>query len=204
MALTSINFKEETMQLMIIWGSTRQGRKGGVVATWVKNEAAKDDRFEVDFVDLRELNLPFFDEPISPFSMQSLDDYTYQEGRAWAERVQAAEGVILVTPEYNHGPPGVLKNALDWVGSPWKDKPVGIISYGGRVGGARAVEHLRSITIELGLINVADALHFRRFVRAFESGEEPSEQSNENLKKMLNEIDRLRNLFRGQTLQKER
>ena len=60
---------------MIIWGSTRSGRKGGPVADWVKSEAAKDKHFEIDFVDLRELNLPFFDEPTSPFSMQSLDDF---------------------------------------------------------------------------------------------------------------------------------
>ena len=183
------------MKLMIIWGSTRSGRKGGPVADWVKSEAAKDKHFEIDFVDLRELNLPFFDEPTSPFSMQSLDDYTHPEAKAWAERVAAAEAVIIVTPEYNHGPPGVLKNALDTVGKPWIDKPVGLISYGGIVGGARAIEQLRSITIELGLVNVANGIHFPRFEKAFEAGEQPNEQSNENLKKMLDEIVRLKTAF---------
>jgi len=177
---------------MIIWGSSRTGRKGGIVADWVKQQAGGDGRFEVDFVDLRELNLPFFDEPISPFNMQGLDDYTHPEGRAWAERVQAADAVIIITPEYNHAPPGVLKNALDWAGPPWVDKPVGLISYGGAAGGARAVEQLRSITIELGLINVASAIHFVGFRQTFESGEQPNEQSNEKLKKMLDEILRLR------------
>lgn len=180
------------MKLMIIWGSSHSGRKGGVVADWVKSQAGADGRFEVDFVDLRDLNLPFFDEPTSPFSMKSLDDYTHPEGRVWAERVQAAEAIIIVTPEYNHGPPGVLKNTLDWVGPPWKDKPVGLISYGGIAGGARAVEQLRSITIELGLVNVANAIHFPSFAKAFESGEQPNESTNENLKKMLDEIFRLR------------
>ena len=107
----------------------------------------------------------------------------------------AAEAVIIVTPEYNHGPPGVLKNALDTVGKPWIDKPVGLISYGGIVGGARAIEQLRSITIELGLVNVANAIHFPRFEKAFESGEQPNEQSSENLKKMLDEIVRLKTAF---------
>lgn len=183
------------MKLMVIWGSSRSGRKGGVVADWAKSEVAKDGRFELDFVDIAELKLPFFDEPTSPFGMQSLDDYTHPEGKAWAQRVQAADGVILITPEYNHGPPGVLKNALDWVGPPWKDKPVGLISYGGISGGTRAVEQLRSITIELGLMNVANAIHFPSFAKAFESGEQPSESTNENLKKMLNEIVRLRTAF---------
>lgn len=183
------------MKLMIIWGSSRQGRRGGVVADWVKNQASADSRFEVDFVDLRELNLPFFDEPTSPFSMKSLDDYTHPEGRVWAERVQSTDALIIITPEYNHGPPGVLKNTLDWVGPPWKDKPVGLISYGGISGGIRAVEQLRSITIELGLVNVANAIHFLFFAKAFESGEQPNESTNENLKKMLDEIVHLRTAF---------
>ncbi len=183
------------MRLLIIWGSSRQGRKGGVVAGWARNRASADSRFEVDFVDLRELNLPFFDEPTSPLSMQSLDDYTHPEGKAWAQRVQAADCVIIVTPEYNHGPPGVLKNTLDWVGKPWTDKPVGLISYGGISGGARAVEQLRSITIELGLINVANAIHFPFFRKTFESDEQPSESTNEKLKKILDEIIRIRTAF---------
>ena len=183
------------MRLMIIWGSSRTGRKGDIVTDWVKNEAAKDSRFEINFVDLKELNLPFFDEPISPFSMQNLDNYTHPEGRAWAERVQAADAVIIITPEYNHAPPGVLKNALDWVGKPWIDKPVGLISYGGAAGGARAIEQLRSITIDLGLINVANAIHFVSYEKAFTSGEQPNEQSREKLKKMLDEILRLKTVF---------
>lgn len=183
------------MRLLIIWGSSRSGRKGGVVADWVRNQAGTDGRFEVDFVDLRELNLPFFDEPTSPLSMQSLDDYMHPEGKAWAQQVQAADCVIIVTPEYNHGSPGVLKNALDWVGKPWTDKPVGLISYGGIAGGARAVEQLRSITIELGLINVANAILFPFFAKAFESGEQPSESTNKNLKKMLDEIVRIKTAF---------
>ena len=183
------------MRLMIIWGSSRQGRRGGVVADWVKQQASADGRFEVDFVDLRELNLPFFDEPTSPFSMEGLDDYIHPEGRAWAERIASTDTFIIITPEYNHGPPGVLKNALDWAGPPWIDKPVGLISYGGISGGTRAVEMLRSITIELGLINVANAIHFPFYRKSFESGEQPNEQSNENLRKMLNELLRLHAAF---------
>lgn len=184
---------------MIIWGSSRTGRKGGIVTNWVKNEVAKDSRFEIDFVDLRELNLPFFDEPTSPFGMQSLDDYTHPEGKAWAERVEKADSVIIITPEYNHAPPGVLKNALDWVGKPWINKPVGLISYGGVVGGARAVENLRSITIELGLINVATPLHFPYFEEAFDAQGQPKKLDyyQANLKKMLDEIVRLQTAFAG-------
>ena len=182
---------------MVIWGSSRSGRNGGVVADWVKKHAGADSRFEVDFVDLRELNLPFFDEPVSPFSMAGAGkDYVHPEGKAWAQRVGAADGVIIVTPEYNHGPTGVLKNTLDWVGPEWGNKPVGFVSYGGQAGGARAVEQLRSITIELGLVQVANSIHFVYYPQAFdEKGEPKHEGTNESLKKMFDEIVRLHTLF---------
>jgi len=182
---------------MIIWGSSRQGRSGGMVADWVKKHAATDKRFEVDFVDLRELKLPFFDEPVSPFAMASQGkDYIHPEGKTWAQRVGAAEGVIIVTPEYNHGPSAVLKNALDWVGPEWHDKPVAFVSYGGVSGGTRAVEQLRSITIELGLVQVANPIAFPFYPQAFnDQGEPANNETNESLKKMFDEILRLHTLF---------
>jgi len=185
------------MKLMIIWGSSREGRNGGVVAEWVKRHAEADSRLEVDFVDLKELNLPFFDEPLSPFTLADQGkEYTHPEGKAWAERVGRAEAVLLVTPEYNHGPPAVLKNALDWVGREWADKPVAFISYGSTAGGARAVEQLRSITIELGLVQVANAIHFFFYRQAFNDQGEPShEGTNDSLRKMFDELIRLHDIF---------
>src|SRR5579859_6028521 len=133
------------MELMIIWGSSRQGRQGGQVAEWVRKMAESDSRFEVDYVDLRELGLPILDETSSPFDMESLGDYTNPESKTWAERVNKAEAFIFITPEYNRSIPGVLKNAIDTVGKPWIDKPAGIISYGGLSGGMIAAAHLRLI-----------------------------------------------------------
>src|SRR5579862_2646890 len=126
------------MKLMIILGSSRQGRRGEVVAKWVEGLARTDSRLEVDYVDLKVLNLPFFDEPISPFTIRDTGvSYTHPEGEAWAQRVGKAEGFLIVTPEYNHGYPAVLKNALDWVGREWGNKPVSFVSYGNITGGAR-------------------------------------------------------------------
>ncbi len=185
------------MKLMVLWGSSREGRQGGVVADWVKRHAAADSRLEVDFVDLKEVNLPFFNEPLSPFSMAAASqDYTHPEGKAWAERVGRAEAVLIVTPEYNHGPSAVLKNALDWVGPEWVDKPVAFVSYGGASGGARVVEMLRSITIELGLIQVANPIHFVFFKEAFDEQGEPKYQGTSNaLTKMFDELVRLYDIF---------
>src|SRR6266446_4201166 len=149
------------MRLMIILGSTRQGRRGEVVARWVKAAAEADERFEVDYVDLRELNLPFFDEPMSPFAIRDTGaSYIHPKGEAWAQRVGHAQGILIVTPEYNHGYPAVLKNALDWVGREWVDKPVAYVSYGNITGGVRSVEQLRQVTNELGLVQVANAIYF--------------------------------------------
>jgi NAD(P)H-dependent FMN reductase len=185
------------MKLMVIWGSSRQGRGGGVVAEWVKKQAAGDERLEVDFVDLRELNLPFFDEPLSPFAMAAQNQpYTHPGGQAWADRVGRTEGVLLITPEYNHGAPAVLKNALDWVGRQWLDKPVAFVSYGSTAGGARAVEQLRSTTIELGLIQVANPIHFFFYKQAFGGDGEPvHEGTNDSLRKMFDELIRLHDIF---------
>jgi NAD(P)H-dependent FMN reductase len=186
------------MKLMVIFGSSRTGRKGGVVADWVRSGAQKDSRFkEVDFVDLQELNLSFFDEPLSPFSMARQNvGYTHPEGKAWAERVAKCEGVVIVTPEYNHGYPAVLKNALDWVGPEWVDKPVSFVSYGGVSGGCRVVEQLRTVTIELGLIQVANPIHFVFFENEFDGEGQPKRASaNDSLKKMFDEINRLHDIF---------
>lgn len=183
---------------MIILGSTRQGRRGEVVAKWVKAAAEADNRFEVDYVDLRELNLPFFDEPMSPFTIRDTGgSYTHPEGEAWAQRVGQAEGVLIVTPEYNHGYPGVLKNALDWVGREWGDKPVSYVSYGNITGGVRSVEQLRQVTNELGLVQVANAIYFPGISRdAFNDDGQPTHDgANDNLKAMFNELLRLHDIF---------
>ncbi len=186
------------MRLMIILGSTRTGRRGEVVAKWAKAAAEADQRLEVDYVDLREVKLPFFDEPESPFAMRDAGrDYTHPGGKAWAQRVGQAEAYLIVTPEYNHGYPGVLKNALDWVGREWGDKPVAFISYGNITGGARAVEGLRQVVVELGLIQVANAIYFPNIARdAFNEAGQPSHPgANDNLAKMFDELIRLRQAF---------
>jgi NAD(P)H-dependent FMN reductase len=186
------------MKLMIILGSSRQGRRGEVVAKWALANAQADSRFEVDYVDLRELNLPFFDEPQSPFTMYDRGiGYSHPEGKTWAERVGKAEGFLIVTPEYNHGYPGVLKNALDWVGREWGDKPVAFVSYGNITGGARSVEQLRQVVVELGLVQVANAIHFPNISKgAFDEQGQPAHAgANDNLKKIFDELVRLQQAF---------
>ena len=133
-------------KLMIVVGSVRPGRIGLPIAKWVESVAAAD--FEVDLVDLTELDLPFMDEPNHP----SQRNYTKQHTIDWSARVDAADAIILVTPEYNHSYSPALKNAMDYLHGEWWRKPVGFVSYGGVSGGTRGVISLEPVISYLGLV----------------------------------------------------
>lgn len=135
---------------MIIVGSIREGRMGLPIAEWVRSEAVKSRAFDIDFVDLKELALPFMDEPNHP----RLKQYTKSHTFAWSGRVAAAEAFIFVTPEYNYSYSPALKNALDYLSDEWWRKPVGFVSYGGVSSGTRGVIALIPVTTALGLVRV--------------------------------------------------
>lgn len=130
-----------TTRLMIIVGSVRPGRIGMPIATWVRERAEAHGGFDIDFVDLAELSLPFMDEPDHP----SLQRYTKPHTIAWSERVAAADAFIFVTPEYNHSFSPALKNAYDFLNNEWWRKPIGYVSYGGVSGGTRGVVALDQV-----------------------------------------------------------
>lgn len=133
----------------IILGSTRPNRNGEQVAKWVYDIASQRDDAEFELVDLLDYPLPHMDEPLPPSLGQYQNDHTKQ----WAEKIASLDGFVMVTPEYNHGTSGVLKNAIDYLYAEWNNKAVGFVSYGG-VGGARAVEHLRLVVAELQMADV--------------------------------------------------
>lgn len=133
----------------IIVGSTRPGRNGKAVADWVHAIAAERDDAHFELVDLIDYPLPHLDEPMPASMQQYQNDHT----KRWSETIASFDGYVIVTPEYNHGPSGVLKNAIDFLYKEWNNKAVGFVSYGG-VGGARAVEHLRLVAGELQLADV--------------------------------------------------
>ena len=133
----------------IILGSTRPNRNGEQVARWVLEAASQREDAEFELVDLRDYPLPHLDEPMPP----SLGQYQNEHTKQWADTIASFDGFVIVTPEYNHGPSGVLKNALDFLYAEWNNKAVGFVSYGA-VGGARAVEHLRLVAAELQMADV--------------------------------------------------
>jgi len=133
----------------IILGSTRPNRNGEQVARWVYDIASRRSDAEYELVDLRDYPLPHLDEPLPP----SMGQYQNEHTRQWADKIASFDGFVFVTPEYNHGTSGVLKNAIDYLYAEWNNKAAGFVSYGA-VGGARAAEHLRLVAGELQMADV--------------------------------------------------
>jgi NAD(P)H-dependent FMN reductase len=133
----------------IIVGSTRPGRNASAVAKWVNGIASKRKDAEFELVDLHDFKLPLLDEPVPP----SLGQYSKPHTHAWAKKIGSLDGFVFVTPEYNHGTSGALKNAIDFLYAEWNNKAAGFVSYGS-AGGARAVENLRLIMAEVQVATV--------------------------------------------------
>jgi NAD(P)H-dependent FMN reductase len=133
----------------VILGSTRPGRRGEPVARWVMDEANRRTDAEFELVDLADYPLPHLDEPLPP----SMGQYQNEHTRQWAATIGRFDGYIFVTPEYNHGTSGVLKNAIDFLYGEWTNKAMGVVSYGAS-GGVRAAEHLRLVAGELQMADV--------------------------------------------------
>lgn len=138
----------------IIVGSTRPGRFGDKPAEWIAERAKATGNFDVEIVDLRDFPLPFFDETMSPAWGPS----QAEGAKAWQDKIASLDGFIITAAEYNRSPTGVLKNALDYAYTEWNNKPVAFVGYGG-VGGARAIEQLRLIAIELQMAPIRNGVH---------------------------------------------
>jgi NAD(P)H-dependent FMN reductase len=141
-------------KIALIIGSTRPTRFADTPADWMLKQAAARGDMDVDVVDLRDFTLPFFDEKSTNKWMPSENP----EAIRWQQTIGKYDGYIFVVAEYNHSITAALKNALDEAYVEWDRKPFTAIGYGS-VGGARAVEHLRLIGIELGMVSTHAAVH---------------------------------------------
>ena len=147
---------ENVIRVKIILGSTRPNRFSGQAGEWLLKEAGKIAGIDAETLDLRDYEMPFFNEPVSPSYKQ--EPYKNEAIARFTLKIAEADAFIIVTPEYNHAAPGVLKNALDWVYQEWNNKPVGFVAYGS-VGGARAVEQLRLVAVELQMTPIRNSVH---------------------------------------------
>jgi NAD(P)H-dependent FMN reductase len=137
------------IDVAIILGSTRPGRRAEPIARWIYGIAGKrgDARFEL--VDIADFKLPLLDEPM-PAMMHK---YTQLHTRNWAAKIDSFDAFVLVTPEYNHGISASLKNAIDFLYREWNNKAAGFVGYGAGEG-TRGVEQLRLIMAEMQVATV--------------------------------------------------
>ena len=137
----------------IVISSTREKRFGEKAARWIYGIASQRTDMEFEIVDLRDYPLPFF-EGASPFYVPVSNEIAQR----WGKKIAELDGYIFVTAEYNRSITGVLKNALDWAYREFNRKPAAYLGYGS-VGGARAVEQLRLISVELQMAPTRSGVH---------------------------------------------
>ncbi len=161
--------------ISLIVGSTRQGRFSEKAAEWIRADLAQRQGLDVKVLDLRDFALPFFDQPTPP-AMPGRPPYSDAIVQKWTAAIASSDGFIFITPEYNHSISAVLKNAIDWVYPEWNRKAAAFVSYGS-VGGARAIEQLRLIAVELQLAPVRFAVHLpmSTLMTHFQGGDVASE-----------------------------
>lgn len=145
--------------LQIVIASTRPGRAGKPIADWFVERCRQDGRFSVEVTDLADLALPLMDEPHHPRTR----NYVHEHTRSWSKTIDASDAVVFVMPEYNHGFPATLKNALDYLHDEWAFKPVGFVSYGGLSGGMRAVQLLKPVLSCLRMLPATEQVALANF-----------------------------------------
>jgi NAD(P)H-dependent FMN reductase len=163
-------------KLQIIIGSTRPGRAADLVAPWVIDRATAQGAFDVEVLDLRDWPLPMFAETFQ--TVGDFNDPTYSSTivRSWNKKIAEADAYLVVTPEYNHSVPAVLKNAIDsvFVSFAFRNKPISVVAYsGGIAGGVRAIEHLAQIAVEAEMVPLRTVTIFPQVFEAFDETQRP-------------------------------
>ena len=141
-------------RLGVVLASVREGRAGAAVADWVLEQSRAHGGFEVELVDLKAVDLPLLREPHHP----RLKKYTDPKTKAWSRTVEALDAFVLVTPEYNHGTPAALSNALDHLYSEWSYKVATFVSYGGISGGVRSVQMTKPRLLAFNMMPIVEAV----------------------------------------------
>ncbi len=180
--------------LMIVIASIRQGRVGLSVGRWFEEVARESDKFDIDLVDLAEIDLPPMTEPNHP----RLQRYTFEHTKAWSKRVEAADAFVFVMPEYNFSYTAPLKNAIDYLSKEWGHKPLGFLTYGGVSGGTRAMVALLPALQALRIHPVQPAVNVP-FVTQFvnDDGEfGPNDITAKATKGMLKSLEEAAELYR--------
>lgn len=146
------------MLIYIIVGSVREGRTAIKVANWVFDYLKQHHQssIQVELIDLKEWNLALFAGSHPP----ATGIYDQSKQQAWADKIAQAHAFIMISPEYNHGYSPALKNALDYIGKEWKNKPAAFIGYGS-TNGSRSISQIRQVTSSLDMIDPNAVIEIR-------------------------------------------
>ena len=181
------------LKLKVLVGSTRDGRAADRVVPWVTNSAESWDTFSVEVLDLREWKLPMFAETVHTVGDFQDPNYSQPLIRRWNDTIRDADALVIVTPEYNHSIPAVLKNAIDsvFLSFALRNKPAGLVGYSaGPVGGARSVEHLAHVLIEAEAVPLRNSVLIPNVNTAFtETGEPVNAVSDVALRVLLEDLE---------------
>jgi NAD(P)H-dependent FMN reductase len=178
---------DDKHKLVIITGSVREGRFGPMVASWVADQSRTHGAFEVDVVDLAEVEVPLVLPAESP--KYAGENYPRPAGMAaLTSALDRADAFIMVTPEYNHSYPASLKAAIDWHFTQWTAKPVAFVSYGGAAGGRHAVLHLENVLTELHAVTIRDGLAFPNYFTTWQDGHPLDPETSGYAKTLLDQL----------------
>jgi NAD(P)H-dependent FMN reductase len=174
--------------LTVIVGSIRPGRAGEPIAEWFIDRARAHGGFDVEVADLAQIRLPLMEEPNHP----RLRQYTLSHTHEWSARIDRADAIVFVTPEYNYGYPATIKNAIDYLQQEWKDKPAGFVSYGGIAAGTRAVQQLKQVITTLKMVPVFESVNIPFHAQFIRDGQfHANEVLDQAADAMLDELLRL-------------
>ncbi|MFT4010591.1 MAG: NAD(P)H-dependent oxidoreductase [Nocardioidaceae bacterium] len=173
------------MKIGIVVGSIREDRKGRMVGDWVQAQVAGRDDAAFEIVDLKEYDVPLLTAAVLPSSANR--QYDSEAVRRWSAAIDACDGFIFVTPEYNHGVPGAFKNAVDTLGPEWTGKTVGFVSYGAD-GGIRAVEQWRQIMVNFHIADVRGQVAISTFAEFDDEGFKPLERRSIDLGNLVDQL----------------
>ncbi|MBB1033021.1 MAG: NAD(P)H-dependent oxidoreductase [Dietzia sp.] len=174
------------MKIGIILGSIRDERGGAAVADWVTAEAASRELATYDLVDLKSFDVPLLTSATVPGAANK--QYDDERVTRWSEAIDSYDAFIFVTPEYNHGVPGALKNAFDSLGDEWADKPVAFVSYGAE-GGVRAVEQWRQIVANFRMFGVRQQVSLSLFTEFGPEGLQPNDRRAGEISTLFDQLE---------------
>ena len=178
------------MKIGIILGSIRDGRVGESVGAWVAERAAERsaerEGVEYELVDLKSFDLPLLTNPTHPAMANR--EYGSEAVNAWGRTIDGLDGFVFVTPEYNHGVPGAMKNAVDSIMPEWVGKAVAFVAYGS-VGGVRAIEQWRQVIANFSMVDVRAEVNLNLFTDFGDNGVTPQERHNNDLDTVFTQLE---------------